>query len=90
MEDEKLITQQQVEALYALPLMDLLLKAQTIHRQHFPANAIQISTLVSIKTGGCPEDCAYCPQSAHYNTELKREKLMMIDDVLAKAKAAKG
>ncbi len=89
MEEKTLYTKEECAALFELPLMDLLLKAQIIHRENFPANAIQVSTLVSIKTGGCPEDCAYCPQSAHYNTQLEREKLMMVDDVLAKAKEAK-
>lgn len=89
MEEKILYTKEECAALFELPLMDLLLQAQTVHRENFPANAIQVSTLVSIKTGGCPEDCAYCPQSAHYNTQLEREKLMMVDDVLAKAQEAK-
>lgn len=82
-------TKDQILKLFELPLMDLLLKAQTMHREHFPANQVQLATLCSIKTGGCPEDCGYCPQSAHYDTGLQREKLMKIDDVISQAKAAK-
>ena len=77
-----------IQALFALPLMDLLYRAQQIHRQHFDANAIQLSSLLSIKTGGCPEDCAYCPQSAHYDTGLTADKLIPLDDVLQAARAA--
>lgn len=77
-----------IQALFALPLMDLLYRAQQIHRQHFDANAIQLSSLLSIKTGGCPEDCAYCPQSAHYDTGLMADKLIPLDDVLHAARAA--
>ena len=59
-----------IEALFALPFNDLLFQAQSIHRQHFDPNRVQVSTLLSIKTGACPEDCKYCPQSGHYNTGL--------------------
>ena len=67
-----------------------MFRAQSIHRRHFDPNEVQISTLLSIKTGGCPEDCAYCPQSAHYDTGVKAEKLMAVDAVLAEARAAKS
>ena len=76
-------------ALIALPFSDLIHRAQTAHRRHFNANEVQISTLLSIKTGACPEDCAYCPQSAHYDTSGERETLMDVDAVLTAAKAAK-
>jgi biotin synthase len=78
-----------VVALYELPFNDLMFRAQQIHREHFDANAVQLSTLLSIKTGGCEEDCAYCPQSAHHDTGLKADKLMPVDDVLAAARVAK-
>src|SRR5215207_2416466 len=81
---------EEVEALYALPFNDLLFRAQSVHREHFDANAVQISTLLSIKTGGCPEDCGYCPQSAHYDTGVKAEKLMPLESVLAEARRAKS
>ncbi len=83
-------TRDQVAALFALPFNDLLFRAQTIHRQYFDPNQVQISTLCSVKTGACPEDCAYCPQSARYDTGLKREKLMAVENVIAEAKAAKA
>jgi biotin synthase len=82
-------TAAEVEALFALPFNDLLFRAQTLHRTHFDPNEVQISTLLSIKTGGCPEDCAYCPQSAHYDTGLGREALMEVDAVVAAAVRAK-
>ncbi|AGK48061.1 MULTISPECIES: biotin synthase BioB [Burkholderia] len=78
-----------VIALYELPFNDLLFRAQQAHREHFDANAIQLSTLLSIKTGGCEEDCGYCSQSAHHETGLKAEKLMEVDAVLAAARTAK-
>ncbi|GAB3106193.1 biotin synthase BioB [Bordetella tumbae] len=81
---------QDILALFELPFMDLLYRAQQIHRQHFDANAIQLSSLLSIKTGGCPEDCAYCPQSAHYDTGLAADKLIPLDDVLQAARAAQA
>lgn len=80
----------EIEALLALPFNDLLFKAQTIHRSRFEPNTVQISTLLSIKTGSCPEDCAYCPQSAHYNTGLEKEGLLDTDTVLEHARAAKN
>lgn len=79
----------EVEALYAMPLMDLLFQAQQVHRANFDANEIQRSTLISVKTGGCSEDCGYCSQSARNKTELEREKLMAVDDVVAAARKAK-
>lgn len=82
-------TVDEVLALYEMPLMDLLWRAQGVHRQHFDANAIQRSTLLSVKTGGCSEDCSYCSQSARYDTETGRERLMPVDEVVAAAKAAK-
>ncbi|HEY4292730.1 biotin synthase BioB [Luteibacter sp.] len=82
-------SREEVERLFALPFNDLLFQAQTVHRQYHDANAVQVSTLLSIKTGGCPEDCAYCPQAARYATGVKAEKLMSVDAVLARAQAAK-
>ena len=79
-----------IEALFALPFNDLLFKAQQVHREHFDPNAVQRSTLLSIKTGGCSEDCGYCSQSARYDTGLERERLMPIDEVLDNARAAKA
>jgi biotin synthase len=79
----------EIRALFDLPFNDLLFKAQTVHRQHFDANAVQVSTLLSIKTGACPEDCKYCSQSGHYDTGLDKEKLLEIQKVIQEAKAAK-
>lgn len=76
-------------ALYEIPFNDLMFRAQQVHREHFDANTVQLSTLLSIKTGGCEEDCAYCPQSVHHDTGLKADKLMPVDDVLAAARVAK-
>ncbi len=81
-------TREEVLALFDLPFNDLMFRAQSVHRQHFDPNEVQVSTLLSIKTGACPEDCAYCPQSARYNTGLEREKLMDVDTVLEEARAA--
>ena len=78
-----------IAALYEMPLNDLMFKAQTVHRENFDPNAVQVSTLLSIKTGGCSEDCGYCPQAARYNTEVGSEPLMPIDEVLKAAQAAK-
>jgi biotin synthase len=80
----------EVEALFALPMNDLLFRAQSIHREHFDPNEVQVSTLLSIKTGACPEDCGYCPQSARYDTGLERERLLPIDEVLEAAQRAKA
>ncbi len=79
-----------VVALYDLPFNDLLFRAQQVHREHFDANAVQLSTLLSIKTGGCEEDCAYCPQSSHHDTGLEASKLMDVDAVLDAARVAKS
>ena len=79
----------EVRALFALPFPELMFRAQAIHRLHFDPTEVQISTLLSIKTGGCPEDCAYCPQSIHYDTGVKAEKLMSVDAVVAEARAAR-
>src|ERR1044072_1871069 len=79
----------EVEALFALPFMELMFRAQQTHRANQPANAVQMSTLLSIKTGACPEDCAYCPQSVRYETGLEREKLVPLDEVRAHAQAAR-
>ncbi|NLF53718.1 MAG: biotin synthase BioB [Thauera phenolivorans] len=79
-----------VEALYALPFMELVFRAQQVHREHFDPSEIQLSTLLSIKTGGCAEDCGYCSQSAHFDTGLKAEKLMPVEEVLEAARAAKA
>ncbi|WP_017937534.1 biotin synthase BioB [Zestomonas thermotolerans] len=80
----------EVKALFALPFNDLLYQAQTVHRQYFDANRVQVSTLLSIKTGACPEDCKYCPQSGHYNTGLEKQKLMEVQKVLQAAAEAKA
>ncbi len=77
------------EKIYNMPFSDLIYKAQTIHRKNFTSNKIQLSTLLSIKTGSCPEDCAYCPQSAHHNTGLKKEKLIALEKVKLAALEAK-
>jgi biotin synthase len=79
----------EVEALFALPFADLMFQAQQVHRAHHSANAVQMSTLLSIKTGACPEDCAYCPQSVRYDTGLERETLVPLEEVRTRAMAAK-
>jgi biotin synthase len=83
-------TRAEIGALFDLPFPELLFRAQSVHRQYFDPAEVQISTLLSIKTGGCPEDCAYCPQSARYSTGVTAEKLMALDAVLAEARAAKS
>ena len=82
-------TSREVAALFALAFPELMFRAQTLHRKYFDPRAVQISTLLSIKTGGCPEDCAYCPQSARYDTGVKAGKLMNLPAVLAAARAAR-
>jgi biotin synthase len=82
-------TLQEARALFALPFSDLVFHAQRVHRQNFDPNRVQVSTLLSIKTGACPEDCAYCPQSVRYETHVGREELMDLDEVLDAAQAAK-
>ena len=79
----------EVRALFDLPFSDLIYRAQTVHREYFPANQVQLSTLLSIKTGGCPEDCAYCPQSAHHEAAVEAEKMMQVEAVLSEARRAK-
>jgi biotin synthase len=83
-------TRAEVCALFASPFPDLMFRAQTVHRSYFDPCAVQISTLLSIKTGGCPEDCAYCPQSVHYDTGVRAEKLMAVDVVVAEARTARS
>lgn len=78
-----------VMALFESPFSDLLFQAQSVHRRHFDPNRVQLSTLLSIKTGACPEDCAYCPQSARYDTGLEVEKLMPVEEILEAARAAR-
>lgn len=80
----------EVQALFDMPFNDLLFQAQIVHRQNFNPNQVQVSTLCSIKTGACPEDCKYCPQSARYDIGLEKEKLMRVEKVLEEAKAAKA
>lgn len=80
----------EVQALFELPFNDLLFKAQSVHREHFDPNEVQVSTLLSIKTGACPEDCKYCPQSTRYDTGLEKEDLMEVEKVLSEAAAAKA
>ncbi|MCK3658911.1 biotin synthase BioB [Pasteurellaceae bacterium Pebbles2] len=79
-----------VEALFETPFLELVFRAAQVHRQHFNPQAIQLSTLMSIKTGGCPEDCHYCPQSARYQTGVQKEALLDVEEILAKAKIAKA
>src|SRR3954470_19893812 len=83
-------TRDEVAGIFSQPLPELLYQAQTVHRIHFDPTEIQVSTLLSIKTGGCPEDCAYCPQSAHYDTGVDAAKLMDVEAVLTEARAAKA
>jgi len=79
----------EIEALYGMPFNDLLFRAQSVHREHFDPNAVQVSTLLSIKTGGCPEDCGYCPQSVHHEASVPAEKLMDVDAVVEAARNAR-
>lgn len=88
--DLKKWTLDDIQDLYRLPFNDLIFKAQTVHRQNHDPNKIQVSTLMSIKTGGCPEDCKYCSQSIKYNTDVEIEKLLSVDEVIDQAKAAKA
>jgi biotin synthase len=82
-------TLQEVRAIHDLPLPELLFRAQTVHRQHHAADEVQLCTLLSVKTGGCPEDCSYCPQSSHYETPVSAEKSLAVDEVLDAAKTAR-
>lgn len=79
---------QEAEEIFFLSFLDLLYKAHSVHRENFPHNRIQISALLSVKTGSCPENCSYCPQSAHYNTSVKKEPLMEVEEVVTKARKA--
>ena len=79
----------ELEALFDLPFSDLLHRAQQVHRQYHDANAVQLSTLLSIKTGGCSEDCGYCPQSARHHSGVANEDLLSLEDVVSAARAAK-
>ncbi|MFP4560892.1 MAG: biotin synthase BioB [Thiohalorhabdus sp.] len=83
------ITPEQVQALLEKPFLDLVFEAQTVHRQHFRPGTVQVSSLLSVKTGGCPEDCGYCSQAARYHTETERDGLMEVDEVLERARAAR-
>ena len=83
-------TLEEARAVFELPFNDLLFHAQRVHRANFDPNRVQVSTLISVKTGACPEDCAYCPQSVRYDTGLEREELMQVGDVVAAARAAKA
>jgi biotin synthase len=83
-------TRAEVRALFDLPFPELIFRAQQVHRQHFDPSEVQVSTLLSIKTGGCPEDCAYCPQSAHHDTGVDAGKLMSVEAVLAEARTAQA
>ena len=80
----------EVRATYELPLPELVYRAQTVHRRHHPPSDVQLCSLLSIKTGACPEDCAYCPQSAHFKTSVEPERLLAVDDVLTQARAAQS
>lgn len=83
-------TVEAIQALLDKPLMDLLFEAQTVHRRHWPAGDVELATLLSVKTGGCPENCGYCPQAAEFDTGVKADKLMELDEVLQAAQAAKN
>lgn len=82
-------TKSEIEAIYNQPVLELVYQAATVHRQYHEANEVQVCTLLSVKTGGCPEDCAYCPQAARYHTEVKVQKLMEVEEVIGKALEAK-
>src|SRR6476620_11234552 len=83
-------TKEEIIAIYNKPLMDLLYEAASVHRENHDPNVVQVSTLLSIKTGGCSEDCGYCPQAARYHTDVEAEPLMKLDEVLAAAQEAKN
>src|SRR5437868_7879630 len=84
------LTLARVRAIHDLPLPELLFRAHEVHREHHAADEVQLCTLLSVKTGGCPEDCAYCPQSAHYETKVEPERQLSVDEVLAAATQAKS
>ena len=81
-------TREEIEEIYNLPFLDLVYRAATVHRQHHDPQEVQVSTLLSIKTGGCPEDCSYCSQAARYHTNVKVQKLMELEEVMAAAERA--
>ncbi|HLY98201.1 MAG TPA: biotin synthase, partial [Candidatus Angelobacter sp.] len=83
-------TRKEISSIFHKPLLDLLMQAQQVHREFHAANQVQMCRLLSIKTGGCPEDCGYCPQSAHYTTGVQRQQLMDKDEVAASARTAKA
>src|SRR2546422_8443485 len=83
-------TREQIESIFNRPLLDLVFDAQRVHRQYFGSPDVQLCQLLSIKTGGCPEDCAYCPQSAHYPTSVERQDLMPLDEVRQIAQQARA
>jgi biotin synthase len=82
-------TRGEIEDIYNSPMLDLIYRAATVHREYSDPQEVQVCTLLSVKTGGCPEDCSYCPQAARYHTDVKVQKLMEVDEVLSSAKAAK-
>lgn len=82
-------TKEEIEAIYNKPLLELIYEAATIHRKNNDPSEVQVSTLLSIKTGGCPENCSYCPQSIHHNTDLEPERLLSLDEVMTKASIAR-
>src|SRR3954453_23407011 len=83
-------TLQEVRAIHDLPLPELLFRAQSVHRQHHAADEVQLCTLLSVKTGGCPENCAYCPQSSHYETPVSGEKMLSVGEVIGAAERARA
>src|SRR6202050_2148292 len=83
-------TIQEIESIYSAPLPDLIFRAQTVHREHHRADEVQGCMLLSIKTGGCPEDCAYCPQSARYDTGVGRQDLLTVEETMAAARRGGG
>src|SRR5688572_19724080 len=83
-------TREEIASIYNKPILNLMYEAATVHREFHDAQEVQVCTLLSVKTGGCPEDCAYCPQAARYHTNVKVEKLMEVGEVLEKAAEAKG
>ena len=82
-------TREEIAEIFNSPIMDLIYKGATVHRQYHDSSEVQVCTLLSVKTGGCPEDCSYCPQAARYHTDVKVEKLMEVDEVLKAALDAK-
>ena len=84
------ITREEVSKIYERPLLELVFEAAQVHREHHDPNRVQCSSLLNIKTGACPEDCKYCSQSSRYNTELEREPLMEIEDLMTTARQAKA